>query len=168
MSILTQQDIDREPWIGEQRTQVTELRRAYEKSQAELASSFKIHGDFTDCSYDQASGPACSNDAHYRAPTYDDWRKHMDDEGPGTPIARLTVLLDELEKRFPGVVSPVMSDPPEPKLLAALDAKLAKFKDVIRECLVDLRSPFPAEAKAIAGLGTGDSSIEKAIKVLSE
>lgn len=43
------------------------------------------------------------------------------DDGPGTPIARLTYLLAELDKRFPGVVNPVMSDPPEPKYLAAID-----------------------------------------------
>lgn len=44
------------------------------------------------------------------------------DNGPGTPIHRLTRLLEELDKRFPGVVNPILSDPPEPKYLAAIDA----------------------------------------------
>lgn len=57
------------------------------------------------------------------------------DEGPGTPVARLTYLLDELEKRFPGVVNPVLSDPPEPKLLAALDAQVEEFRALIRELI---------------------------------
>ena len=50
------------------------------------------------------------------------------DDGPGTPIARLSKLLDELDKRFPGVVNPVLSDPPEPKLLKAIDDLIARNK----------------------------------------
>lgn len=38
----------------------------------------------------------------------------------GTPEARLTKLLEELNKRFPNV-SQVMSDPIEPKYLAEID-----------------------------------------------
>lgn len=57
----------------------------------------------------------------------------LDADGPGTPIARLTYMLDEMERRFPGVVNPVASDPPEPKLLAAVDAALAKLAEVTRE-----------------------------------
>lgn len=45
---------------------------------------------------------------------------------PGTPIARLTYLLAELEKRFPGVVDSYSSEPPEPLLLAALDKALCR------------------------------------------
>jgi hypothetical protein len=38
---------------------------------------FKIHAtDGTPCFSDQASGPSCGNDAHYRPPTYDDWMGH--------------------------------------------------------------------------------------------
>jgi len=61
---------------------------------------------------------------HQRLADYDKLRARivaLENDGPGTPIARLTYLLDELEKRFPGVVNPVSSEPPEPLLLAALD-----------------------------------------------
>lgn len=40
---------------------------------------FKIHRfdvDQSTCFHDQASGPRCANDAHYRLPTYDDWMGH--------------------------------------------------------------------------------------------
>lgn len=43
-------------------------------------------------------------------------------DGPGTPSARMTYLHAELDKRFPDAVNPVLSDPPEPKYLAAIDA----------------------------------------------
>lgn len=46
-------------------------------------------------------------------------------DGPGTPAFRLSWLLAELQKRLPGVVQPFSSDPPEDKLLRALDARLA-------------------------------------------
>jgi hypothetical protein len=52
----------------------------------------------------------------------------MDDKGPGTVYHRFSRLLDELDKRFPGVANPVMSDPPEPKYLAAIDRLLEKCK----------------------------------------
>lgn len=52
----------------------------------------------------------------------------MDDDQPGSPLARLSYLLDELDKRFPGVVNPVLSDPPEPKYLAAIDRLIEKCK----------------------------------------
>jgi hypothetical protein len=48
------------------------------------------------------------------------------DNGPGTPLARLSYLLDELAKRFPGVHCPIMSDPAEPKYLAAIDRLIEK------------------------------------------
>lgn len=40
----------------------------------------------------------------------------------GTPSYRLKRLLEELAKRFPDVNNHVMSDPPEPKYLAEIDA----------------------------------------------
>ena len=46
-------------------------------------------------------------------------------EGHGTPVARMEYLHDELDKRFPDAVNPVLSDPPEPKYLAAIDALVA-------------------------------------------
>ena len=42
-------------------------------------------------------------------------------DGPGTPSFRLTRLMDELQKRFPEAHNAVMSDPGEPKYLAAID-----------------------------------------------
>lgn len=45
-------------------------------------------------------------------------------DGPGSPSWRLTRLLDELKKRFPEAHNPIMSDPPEPKYLAAIDRAL--------------------------------------------
>jgi hypothetical protein len=42
--------------------------------------------------------------------------------GPGTPAARFSYLLHELEALFPGVVDPVLSDSPETKLLDAVRA----------------------------------------------
>lgn len=57
------------------------------------------------------------------------------DDGPGTPIARLTHLLEELAKRFPGVHCPIMSDPPEPKYLAAIDRLIER--DPLRETEAD-------------------------------
>lgn len=50
----------------------------------------------------------------------------LDNTGPGTPLARLEYLLEELEKRFPGVVNPLSSESPEPLLLAALDKAIVK------------------------------------------
>lgn len=44
------------------------------------------------------------------------------------------------------------------------DKKL--IKEALQECIIDLSSPFPGEAMAIAGLRSGDSSIEKARKAL--
>jgi len=41
--------------------------------------------------------------------------------GLGTPEHRLSTLLDELQKRFPKVHSPLSSSPPEPYFLAAID-----------------------------------------------
>ena len=41
-------------------------------------------------------------------------------EGPGSPAARFSYLLHELEALFPGVVNPVLSDPPETKLIDAV------------------------------------------------
>jgi len=43
---------------------------------------------------------------------------------PGTPAARLKYLLEELDKRFPGVVNPVDSAPDEEKYLAEIDRLL--------------------------------------------
>lgn len=43
-------------------------------------------------------------------------------EQPGTPAARFFGLLRELEKRFPGAVDKYSSQPPELRLLAAIDA----------------------------------------------
>lgn len=186
MSLLTQQDIDREPWMGDQRAAVTALLRAYEQATAQLEATKKTLGPRLTAMLDLALASGIRADprvdeavaVHAQASlaflgfTPEQSQAARDDnadEGtPGTPLARLSYLLDELEKRFPGVVNPVMSDPPEPKLLAALDAKIASLKVVIAECLVDLRSPFPAEAQVIARLGMGDSSIEKAAKVLNE
>jgi hypothetical protein len=55
----------------------------------------------------------------------------LDNTGPGTPLARLECLLEELEKRFPGVVNPLSSELPEPLLLAALDKAI--FKSNLRQ-----------------------------------
>lgn len=40
----------------------------------------------------------------------------------GTPEARLTVLLEELDILFPGLVDPTSSEPPEQKYLTAIAA----------------------------------------------
>ena len=50
------------------------------------------------------------------------------DDGPGTVPYRFRRLMEELDKRFPGVVNPCLSDPPEPKLLRAIDRLLALEK----------------------------------------
>ncbi len=52
----------------------------------------------------------------------------MDDSSTesGTPKARLAKLLAELDKRFPGVVNPISSEPPEPKYLAEIDRLIEK------------------------------------------
>lgn len=47
-------------------------------------------------------------------------------KGAGTPEFRFTALMNALEERFPEAVDPASSDPPEPKLLAAIDSLLAK------------------------------------------
>lgn len=47
---------------------------------------------------------------------------------PGTPEYRLNYLLSELEKRFPKLHNPIMSDPVEPKYLEAIDALIADCK----------------------------------------
>lgn len=54
---------------------------------------------------------------------------NVENNGPGTPIYRLSKFFEELDKRFPGVVNPILSDPPEPKYLAAIDRviQIAKF-----------------------------------------
>jgi len=52
----------------------------------------------------------------------------MENEGPGTVYWRFYRLVEELNKRFPGVVNPYLSDPPEPKLLKAIDELVAKTK----------------------------------------
>lgn len=52
---------------------------------------FKIHvSDNTPCHFDQAGGPACVNDAHYRPPTYDDWMV------PQREVIRLGEVRDDL------------------------------------------------------------------------
>jgi hypothetical protein len=53
-------------------------------------------------------------------------------ETAGTPSARLHYLFDELDQRFPNAVSPVSSEPPEPKYLAAID-KLMKTVDMLTD-----------------------------------
>jgi hypothetical protein len=63
------------------------------------------------------------------------------DNGPGTPIARLTYLLDELAKRFPGAVNPCLSDPPEPKYLAAID-RLIVLENYYRKTYNDWLSEY--------------------------
>lgn len=156
--LLTEADIDSEAWMGGQREKVRELLRAYEKTQAEVAELRK---------FARPHDSECESLWPFLGSTRAPCNCVEVQDGPGTPYARLCYLLDELEKRFPGVVNPVMSDPPEPKLLAALDGRIASLKDVIRECLIDLRSPFPAEARVIAQLKMGDSSIEKAEKALA-
>lgn len=49
-------------------------------------------------------------------------------DGPGTPAHRFSRILDELEKRFPDAAPALLSDPPEPKYLAAIDAMQAELK----------------------------------------
>ena len=75
-----------------------------------------------------------------------------DDSGPGTPIARLTYLLEELEKRFPGVVTQTSSESPEPKLLAAIDAALdpddrAEGEALLEEARTRIYEAFENRAK---------------------
>ena len=53
--------------------------------------------------------------------------------GLGTPAHRLSRLLDELAERFPDAHDPVMSDPPEPKYLAAIDAILPRTRPPLDE-----------------------------------
>lgn len=53
------------------------------------------------------------------------------DKGPGTIHWRYCRLMEELDKRFPGVVNPLLSDPPEPKYLAAIDRLIER--DPLRE-----------------------------------
>lgn len=55
------------------------LREALKTAREQEAKAFKIHtpdADLSECFYDQASGPQCASDAHYRLPTYDDWMGH--------------------------------------------------------------------------------------------
>ncbi len=56
-------------------------------------------------------------------------KQPLDKHGPGTVHARFSHLLKELEKRFPGVVDPFLSDPPEPKLLKAIDILISQVRD---------------------------------------
>lgn len=66
---------------------------------------------------DSPSKLFCQYHAYFNDPSLDD----IDDNGPGTPIARLGYLLDELAKRFPGVCNPNMSYSYEPRYLEAID-----------------------------------------------
>jgi len=55
----------------------------------------------------------------------------MDDRG--TPLYRLTSLLNELAKRFPDAHNEIMSNPPETKYLEEIDKLITskKFNDTI-------------------------------------
>jgi hypothetical protein len=60
-------------------------------------------------------------------------------KGPGSPIHSLTFLISELHKRFPDAHNPILSDPPEPKYLAAIDSLLAENKR-LREKTIEVSS----------------------------
>lgn len=51
------------------------------------------------------------------------------DDGPGSVPYRFRRLMEELDKRFP--INPLLSDPPEPKYLAAIDRLIER--DPLRE-----------------------------------
>ena len=53
-------------------------------------------------------------------------RNAVETSGPGTPIYRLTWLLNELEKRFPNAHHSFLSDPSEQEYIALIDALLAR------------------------------------------
>jgi len=55
-------------------------------------------------------------------------------EGPGSPAARFSYLLHELEALFPGVVNPVLSDPPETKLIDAVRQLRAELNGFTTAC----------------------------------
>lgn len=74
---------------------------------------------------------------HARIKDLEDVKENI---GPGSPSWRLSSLLTELENRFPGVVNPHLSDPPEPKLLAAIDDLLVDQKKLTKNQLGVLRS----------------------------
>lgn len=52
-------------------------------------------------------------------------------DGPGTPHARLSYLLNELCALFPGVVDPLSSQAPEPMLLDAIKGVQSKLDTVL-------------------------------------
>lgn len=70
-------DCDREYALREEDAaarEIFKLKAEITKLRLERAALFKIHKeDGTPCYHDQASGPSCVNDNHYRPPTYDDW-----------------------------------------------------------------------------------------------
>ncbi len=62
--------------------------------------------------------PKCARAAH------DARAKAKEEARAGTMEKRFELFLEDLEKRFPGVVDPHSSELPEPKLLQAIDALL--------------------------------------------
>jgi hypothetical protein len=60
-------------------------------------------------------------------------------KGPGSPIHSLTFLISELHERFPDAHNPILSDPPEPKYLAAIDSLLAENRR-LREKIIEVSS----------------------------
>ncbi len=75
------------------------------------------------------------------------------DKGPGTIYWRFSRLLEELDKRFPGVANPILSDPPEPKYLKAIDELIrnqntsSKISRMIDEQLDKSNFPDTPESK---------------------
>lgn len=69
----------------------------------------------------------------------------------GTPEARFNLLMDELEKRFPGVVNQLSSEPPELRLLEALDklrkGEEAKLEALLRKVVHMVRHPTGPEGE---------------------
>lgn len=87
-------------------------------------------------------------------------------DGPGTPAARLTELLRELERLFPSVVNPFASDPPEPKLLVAIE-RLKSENQQLRGLLASalhFLDPADYELEDITNVRGLLSSIEKLLK----
>lgn len=60
----------------EEHTRAVGLEKERDEARERERQLFKIHvADGSPCHHEQAGGPNCVNDAHYRPPTYDDWMK---------------------------------------------------------------------------------------------
>jgi hypothetical protein len=77
-------------------------------------------------------------------------------EGPGTPSARLSYLLRELEALLPGVVNPLSSEPPETKLIDAV-RRLRTYQENARKQFYELEG---VSIDATQGHGFDDTCLD--------